>query len=36
MFRFEDRVPYDLVSGVFTNILVVDAILPVIVRQKDT
>ena len=36
MFRFEDRVPYGLVSGVFTNIRVVDAILPVMVTQKDT
>ena len=34
--KFEDRVPYGLVSGVFTNIRVVDAILPVMVTQKDT
>ena len=34
MFRFKDRVHYDLVSGVFMNTLVVEAILPEMVRQR--
>ena len=34
MFRFKDRVHDDLVSGVFMNTLVVEAILPEMVRQR--
>ena len=37
MFRFKDGVSYNLVSGVvYEYTRVVDAILPIMVRQRDT
>ena len=37
MSRFKDGVPYNLVSGVvYEYTRVVDAILPIMVRQRDT
>ena len=36
VFRFKDRLPYELISRVVYNFSVVDAILPILVRQIDT
>ena len=36
IFRFKDRVPYNLVSGMVMNTLVVESVLPIMVRQRDT